>query len=356
MSRQYKYITWANQRRADKESKRWRNVQRSRNKLRNFKILSVLNQNELLHPKMNDEELKQTKKRDITLPKNCKFVEDGEELIQIINYLKGLADDSNSLIDSVFFDMADVNDIDSAAINIILTLTHYLNRKGVYVEGNLPKQEPARGKVMKSGFLKMVRTSLKSPDTDDCIFIHRGDDQTNQDFADEIEEICFRLLGIRQSYQPLYNTLGEIMANSVDHANKEDENKNWFMSVHYESDRAVIQMADIGSGILKTLNLLFEQEVIRSLSLQKPHITLKRLFEGKYQSSTREPNRNNGLPDMLNRFNKKYIDNVVVITNNAVYDFSNSLSRTLNNSFPGTFYSIRIDKNNIEKWQNRLNS
>lgn len=349
-----KYLTWANQRREDKNRKRWNDIKRQRNIMRNLSGKSVSDSVDRNLQSSIDRHF--SVKKTITLPQNCNFLEGIEELFEVINSLKRLVDSEDSSITDIYFDMKGVVQIDSASINIIISMSHYLNRIGINVKGNLPMDEVAKQKVIKSGFLNLVTTRLPVPETDDHIFTLSGNDRTNLDpIADEIKRICQHLLNHAQPYQPLYDTLGEIVANSVEHANEDVNDKNWYMSVHYDNDEAVIQMSDIGRGILGTLDLLLKQEIVNKLSLQRPHDTLKKLFEGKYQSRTREPNRNNGLPLMLERYKDSFIDNVIVVTNNALYDFSDSLSRTLNISFPGTFYSIRIAKRNIEKWQNRLN-
>lgn len=254
------------------------------------------------------------------------------------------------------FNLSNIKQIDSAAINVILTLVNYLNILGIKVVGNIPKDDEARNKLINSGFFTKVKTNKEFSKPRDKIFNLSGDAQTNEEaIGAEILSICKYLLGYERPYSPLYNTLGEIAGNSVEHANRLLSNKNWFMSVHYEEGKVIIQMADIGKGIIRTLNLLLKQEVLRFLNRREPHEVLENLFRGSYQSSTREKNRNNGLPEMLERFKSEYINNVIVVSNNAVFDFSNRLSCSLNHSFNGTFYSIEITRENITKWLNRLN-
>lgn len=338
-------ITWINQRRAEKEKKRWKEIKRKRNiKRSQGKNKSISNSLDFI-----------STREEIKLPQNCCFISETEEVNVIVNTVKTKVDSVNDTTRSVHLDMSEVIEIDSAGINVFLTLANYLASKGIKVTGVLPSDEKATEKIVRSGFLKMVTTKRSVPQTVDHIFILSGNDRTNQqEIGAEIRQICKTLLGEEQTYPPLYDTLGEIAANSVEHANTVIVDKNWFMSVHYEDDYAVIQMADIGEGILGTLKLLLKQEILSAITFQQSHETLQKLFEGQYQSCTLEPNRNNGLPDMLQRFKESYIDNVIVITNEAAYDFSGKYSRKLNNPFPGTFYSIRISKSNIQQWQNRL--
>lgn len=292
----------------------------------------------------------------ISFPQDSTYIGNFNSFNQFINkILAKINSKTQNKIRKINFDLSRVELIDSAAINVILTMVNYLGRQGIRVSGNLPDNESAKNILINSGFFTKVKTTQEFARPSDRIFNLSGDDQTNEEaIGAEIRIICKRLLGYERTYSPLYNTLGEIAGNSVEHANTDLSNKNWFMSVHYEDDKAIIQMADIGKGILKTLNLLLKQEVLRVLRHSLPHEILKKLFMGTYQSSTREKNRNNGLPDMLARYNNKFINNVIVVSNNAVYDFSGNLSTTLNHSFHGTFYSIEITKENITKWLDRL--
>lgn len=346
--RHQKYV----QRKIEKKKKRWNDFKRNKNRLKkrgkkseNFKNTSAnfFTTNNRFRTEY------------ISFPTNCCFLDNYEEINKLINRIINLANNHNAFVKKVFLDLSKVNNLDSAAINILLTLTNYLNLKHITVYGNMPENIYAQIILINSGFFNLVKTKYRFETTEDHIFTLSGNNKTNQDaIASEIRQICMKLIGYESSYQPLYNTLGEIAGNSVEHANPDFKNKNWFMSVHYENDSAIIQIADIGKGILNTLNLLLKQEIFRILKNKNACDIIRDLFKGVYQSSTRELNRNNGLPEMLECYNKRYINNVIVITNKAVYDFSENRTTLLNNNFPGTFYSIEIRKENIIKWQNRL--
>ena len=334
-----------------RQRKRWNNYVNSRhNRKHRFSISSTNRYDQSLNGGMNRENI-----ITVNFPADCRFIDNFESFNKLINDIIDKSRDVKlNPIERFEFDLTRVTKLDSSAINVMLTLANYLNLSGFNVRGSVPIDTEARDFMVNSGFFAMVRSSRKIHPTDDHFFTLSGNNQTNQDaIANEIRNIMQYLIGESVSYQPLYNTLGEIAGNSVEHANKDNLYKNWFMSVHYEESKAIIMMADIGKGILGTLNLLLRQRVYNLINWNKPQETLKKLFEGEYQSCTREPNRNNGLPEMMELVNKNYIKNVVVVTNDAVLDFKGNSSCRLNISFPGTFYLIEVTEENIRLWQNR---
>lgn len=245
-------------------------------------------------------------------------------------------------------DMNKVRRFDSAGIIILLSLIKFLSNKQIKVKGSVPKSKNALKMLDEADFFSHVISRHKvSKSGKDTIFTV-GDKITDQDvLADQIRKVVGHLTGNEDTFPPLYTTLGEIQINSVEHCCKISSDKNWFMSVHYESDRCEIDMVDIGKGIIGTLPLLLKQNVERLLSRQTQAETLLRLYKGDYQSSTREPNRNNGLPDIKQRVEANFIDKIHVITNKAYIELSEESVIDLNVNFPGTFYAIEITKNNI---------
>lgn len=141
-------------------------------------------------------------------------------------------------------------------------------------------------------------------------------------------------------------------ANSVEHANQ--YNKNWLFSVWYkDEDNVCFTMTDIGEGILGTLKRKFSQKIKEQLLIDNKEI-LKRAFEKKYTSVTKDVNRNKGLPKIKNISDANYINNLIVITNNVLLNFSDSTnSKVLNRKFNGTFYYWELNKACIEIWKNR---
>ena len=295
----------------------------------------------------------------VILPSDSRFIDNTDVIIEFIKSIIKEAENATAASAmEIRFDLSKVERLDEAMINILLTLVNYLDILGYDYIGNFPINKECRDMLVKSGFLNHVETDVAIKSTQDTIFTLCGDNQTNDKaIGEEILKITHVLTDENHPYPPLYTTLGEIAANSVEHANADIRKKNWFLSVHYESDRVIVMMADIGRGILGTIGCLCnEVSSDTSVGTQSPTDILKDIFAGNFQSSTLEANRYNGLPDMVPRVKASFLNNIVVISNNAFFDFSGKATRILNNSFPGTFYLIEVTTENIEIWKNRSKS
>lgn len=284
-----------------------------------------------------------------SFPTKLNFFDDTDSVsVVVTDILQSV--DADSSINMVNLDMTKVESIDNATIVIILTLAHYLNRRNINVKGRVPENENARTSLIESDFFSHVRTNCKvNKAGKDTIFTKKGLREIDQDVnVEQIRKIVAHLTGKEANHEDLYNAFGEIQLNSVEHANKDNSRKNWFMSVHYEEERCFIIMSDIGEGIIKTLNPKLDQKVSAFVRNEKDPDVLLNLFKGKYQSSTREPNRNTGLPSIFDSVKKQQIGKIYVISNKACIELSDESTKVLNNNFPGTLYAIEVTKENID--------
>lgn len=194
------------------------------------------------------------------------------------------------------------------------------------------------------------------PSKSNDVFIVQSGSHTNSSIISaESRKIMQYLTGIKEmSYKPVYSLIGEIISNSVEHANPLRKDKNWLLSVHYESDKVKIMVLDIGLGILSTLKKKFHQKLVDITTFTSDVQTLYNLFDKKYQSSTFESNRNKGLPKIKLCYDSNFISNLIVITNGVLLDFSGVDSKKLNANFQGTYYYWEVSRTNIEIWQNRM--
>lgn len=303
--------------------------------------------------KRNNSEARTFNTLRYTLPKKSIFYNNEENFSLVINdILNKLKPFNRNQI--LILDLSEVTDIDHYAVLVLLTLVNYLNIKNVTVSGNIPKNSYALKILEESGFFSWVNTGHKFIKKGEDLIYTIGKNSADQNsYADCIYNIMKHLTGISQKYQPLYTVLGEIQINSIEHSNKKGDAPNWFMSVHYEQDKCIITMADIGKGIVNTLNLLFTQRTMRIIKGFGHGEILLNLFKGKYQSSTREPNRNNGLPDIYSIVKDNKITNLSVISNKGCVFLPQDRAGNLKINFPGTFYRIEISKHTIDRWITR---
>ena len=255
----------------------------------------------------------------------------------------------------VSFELNDILITDNGAIGMLLTLINTLSNKGVKSYGNYPASEEPRTKFLNTGFFDYVKIIQgKKINATDKFIVQNGRDKTNNSMVGkEIRRAIKYLTGVEESYKPLYSLIGEMISNSIEHANYHKKDKNWLLSMHYETDKVVVMVTDIGKGIMSTMRKKFKQRFKDTISFLSEVKTLYNLFDRKYQSSTFENNRNKGLPLIKDNFDNNFISNLCVITNNVYLDFNNRYSRVINSNLLGTFYSWEITNENITTWKNR---
>lgn len=295
------------------------------------------------------------KKVTISAKANFTLLEYAENVLSFIKNLEDVISKNKYKI--IVFDMKQVLKIDIGCISILLSKINKLTQKKIQTICNLPTNIACKKMFFESGFSDHMRDlqgkKINYSRTNKNLMINRGFDKTsNETIGLAIKNSVKHLTGKEESFRPLYSIAQEMCANSIEHAN--EHHKNWLFSVWYKDENNVcFTMTDIGSGILRTLKRKFSQ-TINDLLLKDNIKILNRAFEKKYSSITKDINRNKGLPKIKSISDKKYINNLVVITNNVLIDFSNKInSRVLNKKFNGTLYYWELNKNCIEIWKNR---
>ena len=147
----------------------------------------------------------------------------------------------------------------------------------------------------------------------------------------------------------LRSVIMEICGNAVEWGYGEKKQK-WILGIYKENDNEfTVTFTDIGWGILKTLNRKTTDVIFDMLQFNNSVDVLKGAFEKKYGSSTREPNRNRGLPMIKQKITQIKGSNLIVLTNNALVNFSNLVaSKNLKDChahFHGTLYQWSIKNN-----------
>lgn len=287
-------------------------------------------------------------------PKNFSLLGFPEETISFVNVINEKVKEIHYKC-QVSFDLSGVINADNEAIGLLLALVNSLSLHKVRSFGNLPYDNDALEIFTSSGFLEQVRSMRGSKSASkDSFIVQRGFSRTEPRLISrEIRKIMFHLTGMATKYQPLYTLITEVISNSIEHANKNNSDKNWVLSVHYAENSVRIMIADIGIGIMATLRKRLRQSLVDTLTQKDDISILYNLFDRKYQSSTFEENRNQGLPKIKDMYDKNFISNLNVITNRVRLDFNNTSSVILTNNLQGTFFSLELNNQNILSWQQR---
>lgn len=258
-------------------------------------------------------------------------------------------------VSKIWMGMKAVINIDMFAICLLLAQINKLGSRGINCFGNYPDDPGKRKFVMESGFLKVMKSNVKI--SNDVRYENQmymvGKDAVESDRINNSVKKCMKqLLGCEDYYPPVYENMIEICANSVEHANRINMDKNWLVSISLESPNVMrFILTDTGEGIMKTLMKKKSEMFSDLINARKDHDVLKRVFLREYQSRTGEINRHKGLPEVYESYKEGFISNLKVLTNGVVYDFDNDRNIKLTNEFMGVMITWTLSKENYEIWK-----
>lgn len=291
-------------------------------------------------------------------PSDCRFIYNTEDCI---SFIKDILDEKNiSVFDNkryIYIDFSNIEHIDYAMISVLVGILEILKKNRVSIQGNFPNNEECKKYIEHSGFLnnmfdlkgKKYRKDVNS----EIMFFEKGNILSNKEnsfIGGKIKKMRKYLTGEEKHFNPLKTIFLEICGNTIEHS-VPNEKGMWFFGVKYEDDRVVCNLVDFGRGILDTLKKKFSDILYDNLIRRDEISVLNRAFIQKYGSKTKEKNRNKGLPSIKENFEKGKIYNMVVITNNVILHFGDSMnSRELKNDieFGGTFYQWEITKESFK--------
>jgi len=257
----------------------------------------------------------------------------------------------------VQIDISRVVEFDYSAICVLMAIVQDLKAKKIYVRGNFPDNKKCRDLIVESGLLTYMRDEkgkpFKKAEKSDLLFIEKGAKkltrEDNKQISDSLRKAAKYLTGEEKHLPKLRTILLEICGNSIEWG--DTTNKEWLLGILYEDDKVTITITDVGKGILKTLNQKFKKVFMDTLSLKTDADILKGAFVQKYGSSTREINRNKGLPSIKNGFDTGVIKNLKVLTNNVLVDFEDDTKTRImrRGVFKGTLYCWEVTNETIKK-------
>lgn len=251
-----------------------------------------------------------------------------------------------------------IEDIDFAAISILKSIMEEARLSGISFSGSLPKDSIIKGKLIDFGFLNNLDYEGKDKIEIEShgqyfSYLKKSGKMTETDYKniDDISEKAYEyLMGTSGFFDEIITMLKEIGTNAVEWAHS--KNKQWMIGFFKKDEKVIINVIDLGSGILDSLFVERRLQLIDLFLLRGSDKILARAFQQKYGSFSQEINRNKGLPFIKATFDDKKIKNLIVSTNNIFYNFENNSNSKISNrngtNFYGTFYQMEIDKSCVE--------
>lgn len=159
-------------------------------------------------------------------------------------------------------------------------------------------------------------------------------------------------IGIKDYYE--FNTMvSELVGNAIEHGIR-DRNINWWMYHYTDYKTRIIRFVfvDMGNGIIESYRKAGLPKQYKKMSDDE---ILLLALKGVLGSSTKEPNRGRGLPQIRDMVEKSFISDFVLITNAVSLRYQNGMfEQNKHQNFVGTYYSWTISKENFNKWRDRI--
>lgn len=289
----------------------------------------------------------------IPAPKQFRLIQDSETCL---SFFKRLRDNQNHNyrggMHVVKIGLKGVEEIDYCTVSVLKALLNDFDARGIVAQGDSPTNPNVKKFLTDSGFYdglhdaKNMKINIKG-DTD-RLFFTKGSGKLSDDedkaLTNVLKKIRLHLTGEKGHCPQLRTIILEICGNSIEHSSS--YNNQWTFGVKYEKEKVIITLVDTGRGILRTLYRRLGRKFQDFMFKNEVQI-LKGAFEKKYESKTRDENRNKGLPVIEKRSSQGFIKNLVVITNNVVLSFDNPDKSKMidkNFGFDGTIFKLELDK------------
>lgn len=294
----------------------------------------------------------------VIAPSDLRLIENTNKCLEFFRDLRSEEYRSKrGSLEFVILSLKEVTQIDYGTISILTAIVDDLKYKDILVRSFLPANLRCKEYMIESGYLNNLYNDSGKPfpkaPKSELMFFEKGCGRLSDDESRKIslliKKIVGHLTGVEQYCQPLRTIILEICGNSIEWSGT--NNKQWLLGVKHIDDRVIFTVTDVGRGILETLYRRLTRRFFETFKSNDE--ILKGAFDKKYGSTTKEDNRNKGLPAVKANFKQGTINNLKVLTNNVILHFDNdSLSKEFEKGTPrfrGTFYQWEMTKDCLTK-------
>lgn len=279
----------------------------------------------------------------IFLPENFSLL---DNYTSIIDFINSIEDRVNSKTTILCLDMSNVNFIDVSALiytHIILKLLRKSHRK-IKLEAYYPNNLDIKKYLENCGF-----ANSKNEDFFNFKIIE-GKDVEQQTIVDIISYLDNKNVKIPlTARKALYSMLLELMDNTKQHAYDDSEiSNNWYFYLEVEGKKVKFVFLDTGLGITTTIryqNFLWSINNNQKFKLSEEFsdsVILKMALSGSFPlSSTRQKNRNKGLPNIHQKMLDGDIINLKIISRKACFNFNENFD--LIDEIKGTLFYWEVN-------------
>ncbi|MEO8148056.1 MAG: ATP-binding protein [Bacteroidia bacterium] len=294
----------------------------------------------------------------VIAPTDLRLIENTEKCMEIFREMRSEdALSSSRGLKFVILDLRNVTQIDYGSISILTAIGDDLKFKKILLRSFLPANIECKNFMIESGYLNNLFDDNGKPfaktQKSELIFFEKGSgvlsESDNIKISLLVKAVVNHLTGQSKHCLAVKTIILEICGNSIEWSGT--DSKQWLLGVKYGEGKVVFTVTDVGKGILETLHRRLSKKFFESFKSMDE--ILKGAFEKKYGSTTKEVNRNKGLPAVKTHWEQGTINYLKVLTNNVILHFDNeSLSNTFGIGAPrfrGTFYQWEMNKECLNK-------
>ena len=262
----------------------------------------------------------------------------------------------------VFVDLSHVEVIANGAIVVLLSILVQFKSNKIEFNGNFPLNTEAKNVLKNSGFLKYLFKNIDEQDiyTFENEICTHANKKVNSELSENIiKKASMSIWGDERRCTGVQRVFLELMQNTNNHASiyKQGE-KHWWATVnHSQVDNKVnFSFIDFGVGVFESLankkedNKFFDayNKVKKVFSFTTNAQLLKLLVDGEvHKTVTGKYYRGKGLPGIFEACKNNKISNLIIISNDALADYSNNKFISLTNKLSGTYVYWELNENNV---------
>lgn len=287
-------------------------------------------------------------KRELVIRLPEKISMDADTFPTFVKILSRVIDNHSQ---KIWLDFSQVMQIDYESYLVILALSEKAFYKGKdLMPCNIPRWKQVRDVLtIYNKNRKVYHQSNPFPPLNSDYYFKNHQITPDVTFRVENE---LKKISIKDYYE--FNTMvSELVGNAIEHGIRH-RNINWWMYHYtdYKTRTIKFVFVDMGRGIVESYR---KAGLPKQYDRESDDEILMLALKGVLGSSTKEPNRGRGLPQIRDMVEKTFISDFVLITNTVSLRYKNGrFEHTLHQNFIGTYYSWTISKENFILWQNRI--
>lgn len=296
----------------------------------------------------------------IKAPQNFSLTKNTEETLKFIGKVEKCYEKKQK----IWIDLFEVNKIASGAIVVLLSILIKFKTSKIKINGNFPDNRKAKVNLTASGFLDyLFLENIPKRDTytfekDICTHADRKVDPSLS--AKLIGKASKFIWGEERACRGVQRIFVELMQNTYNHASRKEGEQYWWASVKNSVDDNKVRFSfiDYGVGIFDSLahkkpggKFSKVASILTGLvASNKNDELLKNLVEGEIHKIAQiSYYRGKGLPGIWNACSDNAVSNLMIISNDALADFSRKKFVKLDNKLSGTFVYWELNKSNTNK-------